>query len=103
MDVNPVEFTTGWSPGPFDPGCPGNAGAMTDDSDRLGGAGTGESDGTPAVTASLRPPGDSLTTAPNGGDDLAPDQDEAGSAPVDGRAGYDAEAVSGDTDQYRPQ
>jgi len=43
-----------------------------------------------------------LDRAPNGGDDLAPDPDEAGSASVDGRAGYDAEAVSGDTDEYRP-
>jgi hypothetical protein len=76
---------------------------MTDENDPIGGAGTDEPDGTPAFTASLRPPGESLTTAPNGGDDLAPDQDRAGSASVDGRTGYDAEAVSSDTDAYRPE
>jgi hypothetical protein len=89
--------------GPFDPGRPGNAAVMTDDNDRSGGAGMEEPDGTPAFTASLRSPGESLTTAPNGGDDLAPDQDDAGSASIDGRAGYDAAAVSGDTDEYRPE
>ena len=76
---------------------------MTDENDRTGGTGTDEPDGTPAFTASLRSPGESLTTAPNGGDDLAPDQDQADPASIDGRAGYDAEAVSGDTDQYRPE
>jgi hypothetical protein len=76
---------------------------MTDESDRTGRGGMDEPDGRPALTASLRSPGESLTTAPNGGDDLAPDQDQAGSASVDGRAGYDAEAVSGDTDEYRPE
>jgi hypothetical protein len=75
---------------------------MTDENDRTGRSGTDEPDGTPAFAASLRPPGESFTTAPNGGDDLAPDQDEAGSASVDGRAGYNAEAMSGDTDEYRP-
>ena len=83
--------------------CPtGNAGRMTDRNDPTGRGGTDEPDGTPAFAASLRSPGDSLTTAPNGGDDLAPDPDEAGSASVDGRVGYDTEAVSGDTDEYRP-
>jgi hypothetical protein len=76
---------------------------MTDESDRTGRAGMDEPDDGPALTASLRSPGESLTTAPNGGDDLAPDQDQAGSASFDGRAGYDAEAVSGDTDEYRPE
>jgi hypothetical protein len=76
---------------------------MTDDNDRTGRTGTDEPDGTPAFAASLRSPGESVTTAPNGGDDLAPDQDQAGSASVDGRAGYDADAVSGDTDEYRPE
>ena len=76
---------------------------MTDENVSPGRAGTDEPDGTPAFTASLRSPGESLTTAPNGGDDLAPDQDDAGSVSVDGRAGYDAEAVSGDTDEYRPE
>jgi hypothetical protein len=103
MDVNLLEFRTERLPGPFDPGRPGNARAMTDENDRPGRAGTDEPDGTSAFTASLRSPGESLTTAPNGGDDLTPDQDRAGSASVDGRAGYDAEAVSGDTDEYRPE
>ncbi len=76
---------------------------MTDENDRTGRSGTDEPDGTPAFAASLRPPGESFNTAPNGGDDLAPDQDEAGSAPVDRRTGYDAGAVSGDTDAYRPE
>jgi hypothetical protein len=55
-----------------------------------------------AFAASPRSPGESLTTAPKGADDLVPDQDEAGSASVDGGARYDAEAVSGDSDEYRP-
>jgi hypothetical protein len=75
---------------------------MTDENVRLDRNQTDEPDGTPAFAASLRPPGESLTTAPNGGDDLAPDPDEAGSAEVDGRARYDADAVSGDTGEYRP-
>jgi hypothetical protein len=75
---------------------------MTDESDRWDRNRTDEPDGTPAFAASLRPPGESLTSAPNGGDDLAPDEDEAGTGSIDGRARYDAEAVSGDTDQYRP-
>jgi hypothetical protein len=75
---------------------------MTDDNEHTRRSGTDEPDGTPAFTASLRAPGESLTTAPNGGDDLASEEDEAGAASVDGRAGYDAEAVSGDTDEYRP-
>jgi hypothetical protein len=75
---------------------------MTDENDPTRRSGTEEPDDTPAFAASLRPPGTSLTTAPDGGDDLALDDDEAGSASVDGRAGYDAEAVSGDTGEYRP-
>jgi hypothetical protein len=75
---------------------------MTDDIDRTDRSGTDEPDGTPAFAASLRSPGESLTTAPNGGDDLASDQDEADSASPGDRVGYDAEAVSGDTDEYRP-
>ncbi|MEU4221997.1 hypothetical protein [Actinoplanes sp. NPDC026623] len=75
---------------------------MTEESARYDRTGTDEPDGTPAFAASLRPPGESLTTAPNGGDDLAPDEDDGGSTPVEGRAGYDADAVSGDTDEYRP-
>jgi hypothetical protein len=79
---------------------------MTDENDPTH-AGTDEPDGTPAFTASLRPPGASMTTAPNGGDDLATDDGDgdadAGAASLDGRAGYDAEAVSGDTGGYRPE
>jgi hypothetical protein len=76
---------------------------MTDENDRFDRSGTDEPDGTPAFAASLRAPGESLTTAPNGGDDLAPEPDQAGSASVDGGARYDAAAVSGDTDEYRPE
>ena len=76
---------------------------MTDENDRFDRHGTDEPDGTPAFAASLRSLGESLGAAPNGGDDLAPDRDEADSASVDGRARYDAEAVSGDTDEYRPE
>ncbi|GGQ75096.1 hypothetical protein [Couchioplanes azureus] len=54
---------------------------------------TDEPDGTTAHAASLRPPGESVTT----GEDDPGDQREAG---MDG--GYDAAAVSGDTDAYRP-
>jgi hypothetical protein len=75
---------------------------MTDETDRVDRNDTDEPDGTTAFAASLRSPGESLTTAPNGGDDLAPEGDEAGSPAIDGRARYDAGAVSGDTDEYRP-
>jgi hypothetical protein len=75
---------------------------MTDEVDPTGRSGTEEPDGTPAFAASLRLPGKSLTTASDGGDELAPDQDDADSASVGDRAGYDAEAMSGDTDEYRP-
>ena len=85
---------------------------------------TDEPDGTTAVQASLRPPGDSVTAL---GDDApvdaAPEEpvtDSAGPAAADDdfgsdggaddpgvtevdRAGYDADAVSGDTDAYRPE
>ncbi|GAA4609194.1 hypothetical protein BJY16_007209 [Actinoplanes octamycinicus] len=54
---------------------------------------TDEPDGTPAYAASLRRPGESVTGAPA-------DEDEAGEAPMG--AGYDENAVSGDTDAYRP-
>src|SRR3954454_2240486 len=57
--------------------CPfGNVERMTEESARYDRTGTDEPDGTPAFAASLRPPGESLTTAPTGGDDLAPDQDD---------------------------
>jgi hypothetical protein len=76
---------------------------MTEGNARYDRTSTDEPDGTPAFAASLRPPGESLTTARDGGDDLAPDSDDDGSAPAEGRAPYDAEAVSGDTDEYRPE
>jgi hypothetical protein len=85
---------------------------------------TDEPDGTTAFEASLRPPGDSVTAA---GDDAPADaapqdrvRDSAGPADADDdfgsddaaddpgvtevdRAGYDVDAVSGDTDAYRPE
>lgn len=54
-----------------------------------------EPDGTPAYAASLRQPGQSLgdgETDADTGDEGAPDS----------RTGYDADAVSGDTEIYRP-
>ena len=56
---------------------------------------TDEPDGTTAYAASLRQPGDSVTSAPV-------DEDEPEAADVN-TAGYDADAVSGDTDAYRPE
>ncbi|AGZ44012.1 hypothetical protein AFR_28755 [Actinoplanes friuliensis DSM 7358] len=66
-----------------------------------------EPDGTPAYAASLHAPGDSVRPAhppePTD-DDIAPDAAPAGDDPVGGSpgAGYDTEAVSGDTEIYRP-
>jgi hypothetical protein len=84
---------------------------------------TDEPDGTTAVQASLRRPGDSVTApgddapvdaAPedrltqsagpaDADDDFGRDEgaDDPGVTEAD-RAGYDADAVSGDTDAYRP-
>lgn len=59
--------------------------------------------------ASLRPPGESVP--PTGpaevtDEEIAPDPapagDDAGLTEPAGRAGYDPEAVSGDTEVYRP-
>jgi len=85
---------------------------MTDE--RVDRAPTDEPDGTPAYAASLRSPGESVQ--PGGvpevtDDEIAPDAAPAGDDPVAGRpgdgverqTGYDAEAVSGDTDLYRPE
>jgi len=62
---------------------------------------TDEPDGASAYQASLRSPGDSVTPT---GDDTSPafeaDDEPAG---VDPHAGYDADAVSGDSAQYRPE
>jgi hypothetical protein len=75
---------------------------------------TDEPDGTSAFAASLRPPGESIRSAPadpespaaRGEAAEAPDEgDGTGSTalPDDSRAGYDVDAVSGDTDAVRPQ
>ena len=82
--------------------------------ERLDRAPTDEPDGTPAYAASLRPPGASVQ--PGGrrdvsDEEIAPDAAPAGDDPVVDRpgdgvepeAGYDVEAVSGDTDIYRPE
>ena len=87
--------------------------------ERLDRAPSDEPDGTPPYTASLRPPGESVQPAgphPAGphdvsDDELAPDAASAGDDPFvdpaaddeNSRAGYDVEAVSGDTDIYRPE
>jgi hypothetical protein len=89
----------------------GNAGAMSDE--RADRRPTDEPDGTPAYAASLRSPGDSVRTAATRDvtdEEVAADAAPAGDAPVvdqpgDGverGAGYDTDAVSGDTDMYRP-
>jgi hypothetical protein len=73
---------------------------------------TDEADGTPAYAASLRAPGDSVRPrrpAEATDDDIAPDAAPAGDDPIlhrpdddQARAGYDVEAVSGETGSYRP-
>jgi hypothetical protein len=89
----------------------GNAAAMSDE--RADRRPTDEPDGTPAYAASLRSPGDSVrtaTTAEVTDEEIAPDAAPAGADPVVDRpgdgvergAGYDVDAVSGDTDVYRP-
>jgi hypothetical protein len=75
---------------------------------------TDEPDGTPAYTASLQPPGESVRPARASevtDDAVAQDAAPAGDDPVAVRpvggvergAGYDVDAVSGDTDIYRPE
>jgi hypothetical protein len=66
---------------------------------------TDEPDGTPAHEASLRPPGESLSTPADAGDaDTGVDFEDrdAGDDGMPSRAGYDAGDVSGDTDAVRP-
>jgi hypothetical protein len=85
---------------------------------------TDEPDGTTAFGASLRPPGDSVSAPGDGAPaDAAPEDrvreaagpadaddafgeddaaDDPGVTEVD-RVGYDADAVGGDTDAYRPE
>ncbi len=79
---------------------------MTDEQPRLDRNPTDEPDGTPAFEVSLRPPGDSVRQpagAEPGGDDTFAESEGSADAPPDSRAGYDVEAVSGDTEEYRPQ
>jgi hypothetical protein len=84
---------------------------MTDE--RVDRAPTDEPDGTPAYAASLQPPGDSVRPGRArevSDDEIAPDAAPAGDDPVVGQpaggveagAGYDVDAVSGDTEIYRP-
>ncbi|MGC5022915.1 hypothetical protein [Micromonospora sp. DT47] len=64
-----------------------------------GRASTDEPDGVPAYQASLRPPGDSLRTTDDTGDDFADlPAEEHLSARETSRAGYDVDAVSGTVD-----
>jgi hypothetical protein len=82
--------------------------------ERVDRAPTDEPDGTPAYTASLQPAGESVRPGRRSevtDDAVAPDAAPAGDDPVVGRpvggvergAGYDVDAVSGDTDIYRPE
>ena len=79
--------------------------------ERVNRAPTDEPDGTPAYSASLRPPGDSVQpggTRDTTDGEIAADAAPAGNDPVGGPsgieagAGYDPDAVSGDTEIYRP-
>ena len=91
----------------------GQSADMTDDLPREDRHPTDEPDGTTALAASLRPPGESVTpAAPQSGDVGDDFEDTDGSDtgdPFDGavqpgqsRAGYDVDAVAGDTDAVRP-
>jgi hypothetical protein len=72
---------------------------------------TDEPDGTPAFEASLRPPGENVSTPADDDADLdtgADFSDDTGAdadgvLPGQSRAGYDVDAVSGDTDAVRPE
>ncbi|SCL22750.1 hypothetical protein GA0074692_1452 [Micromonospora pallida] len=66
-------------------------------------AATDEPDGTTAFEASLRPPGDSLRSTEDTGDDLAgpPVPGEGRPATTTSRAGYDVDDVSGSADPAR--
>ncbi|NYF59142.1 hypothetical protein [Micromonospora purpureochromogenes] len=71
---------------------------MTDEQ-RTDRADSDEPDGTPAYEASLRPPGDSLRSTHDTGDDFADlPAEEHLSARETSRAGYDVDAVSGTAD-----
>ena len=56
---------------------------------------TDEPDGTPAYTASLRAPGESVSGA-------QVETDSTDDTEPEGRAGYEVGAVSGDSEIYRP-
>ncbi|BCL18075.1 hypothetical protein [Micromonospora sagamiensis] len=66
-------------------------------------AATDELDGTTAHEASLRPPGDSLRSTDDTGDDLdsGPVPGEGRPATTTSRAGYDVDDVSGSADPAR--
>ena len=87
----------------FDAVAGGNAEGMTDHvTDR---SDTDEPDGTPAHAASMRPPGENLPGGPDDGVDFGADDDpetDANDAEVR-RAGYDVDAVTGDTPAVRPE
>ncbi|WBB81064.1 hypothetical protein O7606_06690 [Micromonospora sp. WMMD882] len=64
-------------------------------------AATDEPDGSTAYEASLRPPGESLHSTGDTGDDLGgPAPDEGQPATTTSRAGYDVDAVSGSADPF---
>ncbi|MEH1100812.1 hypothetical protein [Micromonospora sp. CPCC 205561] len=67
-------------------------------------AATDEPDGATAMQASLRPPGESLHSTDDTGDDFAdlPAEDRRSAREVS-RAGYDVDAVSGTTDPSRTE
>jgi hypothetical protein len=76
---------------------------MSDDRTRVDRQPTDEPDGTTAYEASLRPPGDSVTStedAEGGGEDFDAEPD---AAPPESRAGYDVDAAAGDSNDYRPE
>ncbi len=79
----------------------GNAEDMTDNATTRNP--TDEPDGTPAHAASLRPPGQSLGGGPDDGVDFGADDDRDATDAEVRRAGYDADAVSGDTAAVRPE
>ncbi|MBM0230024.1 MULTISPECIES: hypothetical protein [Micromonospora] len=70
----------------------------------FGRAATDEPDGATAYEASLRPPGDSLRTTDDTGDDFADlPAEEARPARETSRAGYDVDAVSGTGELPNPE
>ncbi|MBB5826598.1 hypothetical protein ACGFI4_27215 [Micromonospora carbonacea] len=69
---------------------------------RVDRASTDEPDGVPAMEASLRPPGDSVRSGADSGDDFADlPAEQARPARDTSRAGYDVDAVSGAADPSR--